>query len=623
MKRFISWFLRCDFYLANVLNKFWTVGLRPIYFIIENKKVLSLLFIIGASVSIAIHYDSRTPEIAVVPMAISLLAGLSIFLYGMTKMEKALDRIAGHKMKKLLNFATKNRFIGVATGAATTAAVNSSSITTVLLVNLVSTGVIAFSRTIPVIFGANIGSTITTQILAFDVDVLVPYFLVFGFVMMFSKKNKEWHGPGTVIFGLALIFFGMILMKDAMLPLRSYEPFIDLMANMSNPFWSLLIASVFTALVQSSAATMGIVVALALNGLIGIEVGIALALGANIGTCATAMLAAIGKNVEAYRVAVAHTIFNISGSLLFVFFIPQLTYAVGSIGGEIPRQIANAHTIFNIVATLIFLPFSNFYARCIVKLVPKFKKRGVEVFKDKYLISETRMHDPMGVYFGLIGVKLEVHRMGKIILSMFKNLLSPMLSGSKYELEEVALIDKKVNLLNDKILSNIMVLRRLDKTEEQVEILNKLEHVSDELERSGDTIKRLVYFGEKRIDKNIDISKETQEKITQMHVLISKQIERVLEVIEGALSREEREVKEKKIIREREVINQWNSETIDYLEKKRSDSDTSLRIEAFKIERNILRYMERFYKKMRHIAELGLSKHKFEDEINLEEDNNF
>ncbi len=558
--------------------------------------------------------------IDILGMGISLLAGLSIFLYGMSKMEGSLNNLAGNRVKRMLENATKTKLSGVATGAAVTALVGSSSITTVLLINLVGTSILSFASSVPVIFGTNIGSTITLQLLAFNVDQFIPYFLVFGFLLLFlNKNNKRMHSFGNIIFGLALIFFGLFLMKTAMVPLKNFEPFRIMMTSMENPFLGMLIGFVFAGLIQSSAGTVAIVIALAMNGLVTLPAGIALILGVHIGKCSTALLAGIGKNGMARRVVIATVIFAVASALTFIFFIPQLAFSVDYIGGSIPRQIANAHTLFNVLATLVFLPFTSLFTAFIEKIVPAKRTKEEEESIPKYLRTEEEIQGPMGVYFGLLGVKQEIHRMGTTVLEMYDSVLTAMLHGSEEELEKIKKRDTRVDALYDRIYENLMIIKLVDKTEEQYDISNKLEQFADELERAGDTVKRLAHYGIERTEKEVEISEGTQQKITEMHGLIREQFLRLLSIISGVMmSKEERVSTEKEILDEKNLILKQQQEIIQYLERIRGEGEMPFRLEAFKVERDMLRYMTRFYKKIHHMASLHLSNYFMEKELEEE-----
>jgi phosphate:Na+ symporter len=310
--------------------------------------------------------------------------GLALFLYGMRKMTDALKIVAGGGMKDLLGRLTTNRFTGAVAGTLVTAVIQSSSVTTVLIVGFITADLMSFSQSIGVIIGANIGTTITAQIIAFKVTKYALLLIGVGFLMEIMAKNRKVRHYGIVLMGLGLIFFGMELMSDATRPLRTYQPFIDLMQEMKNPIQGILIGLLFTTLVQSSSATTGIVIVLAGQGFITLEAGIALVLGANIGTCITAPLSAIGKPREAIQAATAHIIFNVLGVLLWVAFIPQLADVARSISpsspelqgaarmaADSPRQIANAHTLFNVGNALVFIWFITPLARLVERIVPK------------------------------------------------------------------------------------------------------------------------------------------------------------------------------------------------------------------------------------------------------------
>jgi len=242
-------------------------------------------------------------------MAMELFGGLALFLFGMEQMSDALKAAAGDQMKTLLSKLTKNRFSAAISGAFVTSVIQSSSVTTVLVVGFVSAGLMTMSQSIGVIMGANVGTTITAQIVAFKVEKAALLMIAIGFGMIFLSKKENVRQYGNMLMGLGLIFFGMGVTSEGMSPLRSYEPFINLMASMENPFFGILVAAVFTALVQSSSATTGIVIVMASQGFVTLPAGIALAFGANVGTCITAILASLGKPTEAKRASMVHVLF--------------------------------------------------------------------------------------------------------------------------------------------------------------------------------------------------------------------------------------------------------------------------------------------------------------------------
>lgn len=317
-------------------------------------------------------------------MAMSMLGGLALFLFGMEQMSDGLKALAGDRLKDVLARLTTNRYMGALTGAVVTAVIQSSSVTTVLTVGFITAGILSVSQAVGIIFGANIGTTLTAQIVAFKVTKLALLMIAVGFGLLFLSKSDTKKQYGAMIMGLGLVFFGMSVMSDAMKPLRTYQPFLDLMVKMGNPALGILVAAIFTGLVQSSSATTGVVIAMASQGLITLDAGIALIFGANIGTCVTAMLASLGKPRNAVRASLVHVLFNVVGVLLWVGFIDQLVYLVtylspasegltgtARLAADSPRQIANAHTVFNIANTLILLPFGAQFARLVERLIPE------------------------------------------------------------------------------------------------------------------------------------------------------------------------------------------------------------------------------------------------------------
>ncbi len=286
--------------------------------------VLSTGVFIALAASSVLAATGDGVQVDWVKMAMTLFGGLALFLFGMEQMADNLRAVAGEKMKLILAKLTSNRFMGAITGAFVTAVFQSSSVTTVLVVGFISAGLLSLAQSIGVIMGANIGTTITAQIVAFKVTKAALLMIAMGFGMLFFSRQERTRQYGGMLMGLGMVFFGMSVMSDAMKPLRSFQPFLDLMMQMENPLIGILIAAIFTGLVQSSSATTGIVIVMASEGFITLPAGIALAFGANIGTCITAMLASIGKPREAVRAAGVHILFNILGVVVWIAFSPLL-----------------------------------------------------------------------------------------------------------------------------------------------------------------------------------------------------------------------------------------------------------------------------------------------------------
>lgn len=505
---------------------------------LNNRDYKLLLVFIGILVGmlsapvLASAASSAAKEMHWWDMGMKLCGGLALFLFGMEQMADALKAVAGERMKTILATLTKNRFTGAITGAFVTAVIQSSSVTTVLVVGFITAGLMSMSQSIGVIMGANIGTTITAQIVAFKVTKAALLMVAVGFAMMFLSKQEKMKQYGAMLMGLGLVFFGMSVMSDAMKPLRTYQPFLDLMVQMESPAIGILIAAGFTALVQSSSATTGIVIVMASQGFISLPAGIALAFGANIGTCVTAMLASIGKPREALRAAAVHVLFNVFGVLLWMGFITQLAdfvswfspthpelAGVDRLAAETPRQIANAHTIFNIANTVIFIGFAGQFARFVEWMVPDKPIEEVVLARPKYL-DEELLETPS---LALSRVRLEIGHLGKRVNSMLEEIMPAVLSGNRDELRRVAVIDDYIDALHGQIVTYLGKISRKPLTEGQTQELLGLMDAVNDLENIGDIIETdLVYLGNERIDAGLTISDETRELLSNLHEIATE-----------------------------------------------------------------------------------------------------
>jgi phosphate:Na+ symporter len=400
----------------------------------------------------------------------------------------------------------------------------------------------SLAQSVGVIMGANIGSTVTAQLIAFKVTKAALLMIGVGFVMQFTSKRERIRHYGGMLMGLGLVFFGMSVMSDAMAPLRTYEPFLNVMETMENPIVGILVAALFTALIQSSAATTGIVIVMASQGLVNLPTGIALAFGANIGTCATAALAAIGKPREAVRAAVVHVLFNVAGVLVWVGLIPQMADFVrfispqhldltgtARLAAEVPRQIANAHTMFNVANTILFIGFTGLFARAAEWLVPD-KPLGEEalVVRAKYLDDELLATPSLA----LDRVRLETLHMGERVQAMMERIMPAILSGSKETLRDVERMDDDVDMLHAQIIAYLSKISRLSLTEPQTADLIRLMEAVNDLENIGDVIEtNLVVLGHERIDQGVSISQPTREVLTNFHIAVNRAVECAVQAV--------------------------------------------------------------------------------------------
>lgn len=540
----------------------------------------------------------------------NLAGGLALFLYGMEKMTDALKVLAGDRMKNLLARMTSNRFKGVLTGAAITATIQSSSVTTVLVVGFISAGLLSLSQSVGIIMGAEIGTTITAQIIAFKVTKYSLILVATGFVMVFIPKSPKMKRYGTMVMGLGLIFFGMELMKDATKPLRDFEPFIELMQNLESPILAVLFSATFTALIQSSSATTGVIIVLASQGFLTLEAGIALVFGANIGTCITAFLASIGKPREAVRAAVVHILFNTAGVLIWINLLDPLAEfirwaspvaeglsGVDALKAETPRQIANAHTTFNLANTTMFIGFTPVIARIVEWIVPD-RKLGEEKAKaaDRRYLDDILVHTPA---LALDLVRMELARIGAAALKMVRGAIDPVLKGNEEQLKELEQMDEEVDRLHGALVTYLGRLSVENLTEEQSHLLSRRLGAANYFENIGDMIEtNLVEAGRTRLASGFEISPQTREVLRGLHEKVQWAVERATE----AVSSDDSEVA-LEVIEAKSEINRLAEEAEDHLTERLAAPDPH-RLPAFRIETELVEALKRIYYFAKRISRL-------------------
>ena len=554
-----------------------------------------------------------TNTLEVGTLIMGLLGGLALFLFGIDQMTDALKLIAGGGMKKILSRLTTNRFSAVLAGAIITSIVQSSSVTTVLVVGFISAGLMTLAQSIGIILGADIGTTITAQIVAFKVTQYALALVAAGFALNFLGKRNSLRQTGAMLMGLGLIFFGMELMSDATRPLRTFEPFINMMTQMSNPFWGILIATVFTGLVQSSSATIGIVIVLASQGFITLEAGIALAFGANIGTCITALLAAIGKPREAVQAAWVHVLFKVLGVLIWLAFIPELAQVVrlispaslaldgmAKLAAETPRQIANAHTLFNVANTFIFIWFTKPIAKLMQWLIPVRPTTSSKV-KSKHL-SDIVLRAPS---LALDSVRLELFFLGDYVLKMLKDSLAFVVRGSEEDLKKLKAMDDDVDQLQGAIVAYLGELSQKDISKEQSNLMNNYMAAANYLESMGDTLEtNFVEVGRERLQHNAEVSAETQAVLAELHQEVYLNVEMAIKALTDFDT-----TMAKKVIEAKPVIASLADKADSHLSQRVTASDAN-RIALFRVETDMIEYLKRVYYLAKRIAKLVLAMEK-------------
>ena len=503
----------------------------------SNKSINSILFLLPMVLATSLFASSSSNDaegFSFILIIIGLFGGLGMFLYGMEMMSDGMKMTAGNSMRAILKKLTSNRFIAVFVGAFITMIIQSSSATTVMLVSFVNSGLLNFVQALGVILGSNIGSTVTAQIVAFKVTDYALLLIAVGSIMtLFSKKDSAKH-IGFVILGFGLLFYGMKVMSDTMKPLRTDPTFNIILTSFENPFLGIIAGAVFTALIQSSSATTGIVITLASSGSITLEAGIPLILGANIGTCITALLAGLKATRDAKRVAIGHVLFNVIGVLVFCFWIPTFADLVAQTTDNVPRQIANAHTIFNIVSTMLFIPFAPFISRTIIRYFPdKEKLRNIEKpailnLDEKVLSYPTAaINNAQAEISGVVGLTERV----------VGSLVSPFITDkdqSDVENPELNLITglhqrlEKIKYLNENISNYLIKISQQDLTSHQSREVFALVSATNYLNSINDTVKvKFENLIGKKESLDEGFSDAGQEEILVYHAKLLKQIKRL------------------------------------------------------------------------------------------------
>ena len=462
-----------------------------------------------------------------------LLGGLGLFLYGMQMMGSGLEAAAGNRMKRILERLTSNPILGVLVGAGITAVVQSSSATTVMVVGFVNSGMMTLRQAVWVIMGANIGTTITGQLIALDVGAIAPLFAFIGVVLVVFIKKASVRYYGQIIAGLGILFIGMDMMSSSMAPLRESKTFVSLLTQFSNPLLGILAGAIFTAIIQSSSASVGILQALASSGVIGLSNAVFVLFGQNIGTCITAVLASIGTSRNAKRTTIIHLMFNIIGTILFtiVCIFTPLTDLVSSWTPDNPSaQIANMHTLFNIVTTLLLLPFGGYLAKLATRILPEKPTEAAEngVHQLLYIkpVDQLSAEHHVGTSAIVVnGVQRELARMAEMVLKNVDESYQAVLEGTPSRLEQVEETEEYIDYLNQEIsryISHIIVFETNPQDSEQVSAFFK---ISSNLERIGDHAVNICEYTQLLEQKHIGFSQKAKAEIRAMRETSLKAIQ--------------------------------------------------------------------------------------------------
>jgi len=589
-------------------------ALRGVRFHALRTFVPALLLAAGVSVFAAGSADAggsaQSPDW--VQLFLGLFGGLALFLGGLQQLSEGMTKAAGQTMKVVLARLTTNRFKGAVTGAFVTGVLNSSTVTTLLVVGFISGGLMTLSQSVGVIMGANIGSTVTAQLLAFNLSAYSLGPVAVGFFMTFTAKREKVKYTGMMIMGIGMVFYGMGLMSTGMTPLRSYEPFLQILRGLENPIAGILAGAVFTAIVQSSAATVGIAIAMASEGLLALPAGIALALGANIGTAVTTALMGIlsSKSTDATRASVVHVAFNVLGTLLWLPLIwllvdlatslsptsPQLEGAARA-AAEVPRQIANANTLFNVINTLLFIGFTGWFARLAERLVPERELPAGVIIEPEFL-DEAALQAPA---IALQQVRMELGRVGEITLGMLRDFGSAALARDLDALDDIARRDDQVDILEAEILKYLGRIRMSMLTDAESEEFHALMIAADNLENLADVIETDMISLAHRVSALKSVTgEETRAMLVDLYQSTLKSVELAVRAI-----RDKDQQAAAAVLQMKDVFREQSARLLERKAARLSTDDPDY-VELVRLQMGLCDQFRRIYTLAKRIAKLNL-----------------
>ena len=473
-----------------------------------------------------------------------LIGGLGLFLFGMQLMASGLQKAAGDRLRRILEILTTKPVIAVITGVVVTVLVQSSSTTTVMVVGFANAGLMTLPQAVGTILGANIGTTITAQIVSFKVAGLVFPAIGLGAVLNFFGKRRTYKYVGQAILGFGILFLGMTTMSEGMEPLRELPYFMSLMSSFgNNPFMAVLIGAAFTALIQSSSASTGLIIAMTLQDILILPAAIALILGTNVGTCITALIASVGTTLSAKRAAIAHLTFNVCGVIVAMILFRPFVGFVADTATTVTRQAANAHTIFNIASTLVVLPFFKYFVALVTHLVP-----GEEIALEmgpKFL-DERILKTPAAA---IGGVRQECLRMARLAREMVRDSLQVFIKEDRKLMQYVEQKEELLDSLEKEITIYLAELAQHSLTIEQSQSVSGLMHAANDLERIGDHATNIVRLAEIKIEDRLSFSEKAAQELTEMHERVDDMLAKAIE----AFSKEDMDLA-KSVIAQDDVV---------------------------------------------------------------------
>lgn len=464
---------------------------------------------------------------------IQLIGGLGLFLYGMNVMGEGLQKSAGDRMKSIVEILTKNRIMAVFVGMIVTAIIQSSSATTVMVVGLVNAGIMNLTQSVGIIMGSGIGTTITAQLVSINLTALAPFSIAVGVIINLTTKDPKIKKYAEILIGFGILFMGMDIMKSACKPLRSYTPFTSLLTrfgsgSITDTFLAIGTGFIVTAVIQSSSATTGIMIALAAAGLLNIESAFPVLLGTNVGTCVTALLSSVGAKRAAKRAAVMHLTIKIIGTVTFALLLSDITlYVVKLLSDNPARQIAWAHTLFNIINTIILLPFAPLLVKFVMRIMPG---EDIKEEQDYSLALDDRILE--NPYIAINQLKHEIVHMGELAETSFSTAMTGFIKAETDKVRSVFKYEDKINIMEQEILEYLVKISNSAVSSEQREKIDVLFNIVNDIERIGDHAENIAELAEYKMKHQLQFSSEANEELVNMSEAAKKAVKIALNSID-------------------------------------------------------------------------------------------
>lgn len=458
-----------------------------------------------------------------VEIILGLMGGLGLFLFGMKQMSDGLEKVAGAKMRSILEFFTKTPIRGILVGTFFTAIIQSSSASTVMVVSFVNSGLMNLYQAAGVIMGANIGTTVTSQLISFNLSALAPAIVMAGVVMMMFFKKVKVQRIGEVFLGFGILFMGLTTMSDSMSVLRESPQVVEIMGSLTSHFLAVLVGLAVTTVLQSSSATVGIVLLLANQGLLDIRICFFVIMGCNIGSCVSALLAGLSGKREAKRAALIHLVFNIIGTFIIYVILSvalePITQFISYISGGNPgREVANAHTLIKLAEVVLLAPFIKQIVKLTGFLVRGEEKKNQDTLGLQF-IGEKSVFSPTTAVFD---ATREMERMGQMAISNLEKAMNALLTLNEKEIQEVYETEKNIDYLNHAITDYLVKINQTTLPSDDAKSIGGLFHVVNDIERIGDHAENIADAAASRMERGIDFSDQAKKELSQMLDMVIK-----------------------------------------------------------------------------------------------------